>query len=280
MKERRLGAGLDALLGGMKEEANPAAQPTGEVAIDRIRPNPYQPRSDFDEKQIHSLAESIKSTGILQPLVVRPQNEHYEIVAGERRLRAAKVAGLESVPVVIRDVADSSMLLMALVENVQRRDLNPIDKARAIRRLLNESGCSHEHAAKALGMERPTLTNFVRLLELPPEIQKEVSRGTFSMGHARALLAASPRARQLRLFARLLKEDLSVRQLERIISAAAPRASREGKTDPNLAAIEQRLADYFATKVRVETVGKGGRIVINYFNTEQFNTILGRLGLY
>jgi ParB family chromosome partitioning protein len=279
MKERRLGTGLEALLGGFN--AAPA-EATGELDVAQIRANPYQPRTDFDEADLARLAESIKSAGVLQPLLVRRRDTHYEIVAGERRFRAAQLAGLARVPAVVREIDDGSMLLFALVENVQRRDLNPIDKARAVRRLLEESGCSHERAAQALGIERPTLTNFVRLLELPPEIQQEVSRGTISMGHARALLAATPRARQLQLFARILKDDLSVRQLERMIAASghSKTAKRSTNPDPNLAAIEERLADYFGTRVHIEPAAKGGKIVIDYFDTPQFNTILGRLGLF
>jgi len=282
MKEKRLGAGLDALLGGLNEPPPHSDAPNDTLALEKIRPNPYQPRRDFDDQDIGRLAESIKSNGMLQPLLVRKQNAHFEIIAGERRFRAAKIAGLTRVPIITRDVDDSSMLLLALVENVQRKDLNPIDKARAFRRLLEESGCSHQRAGAALGMERSTLTNFVRLLELPEEIQQEVSRGTISMGHARVLVAATPRARQLKLFARLLKEDLSVRQLERLAAdsgkTSAKRASKHD--DPNLAAMEQRLGDYFATRVRIEPAGKGGRIIIDYFDADSFNTILGRLGLY
>jgi ParB family chromosome partitioning protein len=276
MKERRLGTGLEALLG---PTAEPAAPAPAEVPLERIRPNPFQPRSDFADGEIAALAESIRLAGVLQPLVLRPRNGHFEIVAGERRFRAARQAGLASVPAVVRDVPDGSMLLWALVENLQRRDLNPMDRARALRRLLSEAGCSHEQAAGALGMDRSTLTNLVRLLELPPEIQQEVSRGTISMGHARALLAATPRARQLGLFARLLKEDLSVRQLERLAAGRPSEAPAAAPRDPNVAAVEDRLSDALGTRVRLEARGKGGRIVIDYFDNAQLNGILQRLGL-
>lgn len=272
--DRRLGAGLDALLGGFDAPA-PAS---GELDVAAIRPNPYQPRTDFAEGDLRALAESVKSSGVLQPILVRPRGDHFEIVAGERRFRAAKLAGLTRIPATVRDVPEGSMLLFALIENVQRRDLNPIDKARAVRKLVDETGVSHERAADALGWDRSTLTNLIRLLELPEEIQQEVSRGTVSAGHARALAGVSPRARQLKLFVRLLKEDLSVRQLERLIaSEGGPKPKRP--KDPNLAAIEERLGDYFGSRVAVEPSGRGGRIVIEYFDNEQFNSILGRLGL-
>lgn len=278
MKERRLGTGLEALLGPAEEAAPASGEQELEVAA--IRPNPFQPRTDFTEAEILSLADSVRATGILQPLLVRPVNGHFELVAGERRLRAARAAGLARVPVVIRPVADEAMLLQALVENVQRRDLNAIDKARAIRSLLQQSGASHEKAAKALGMDRSTLTNLVRLLDLPPEIQQEVSRGTISMGHARALLGVTPRARQLAIFARLLKDDLSVRQVEALAAAGTPTApAPAAPRDPNLTALETRLADYFGTRVSIAPSGKGGKIVIDYFDTDGFNTILSRLGL-
>jgi len=278
MKERRLGTGLEALLGAAPEPAAPAPTPA-RVPLERIRPNPFQPRSQFAEAEIAELAESIRSAGLLQPLILRARNDHYEIVAGERRFRAARQAGLADVPAVVRDVPDGSMLLLALVENLQRRDLDPIDKARAVRRLLSEAGCSHEQAARALGMDRSTLTNLVRLLELPPEIQQEVSRGTISMGHARALLAATPRARQLQLFARLLKEELSVRQLERLAAGASTPSNGEPPArDPNVAALEERLSDALGTRVRLQPHGKGGRILIDYFDNAQLNGILQRLG--
>jgi ParB family chromosome partitioning protein len=277
MKERRLGTGLEALLGPQEPAA---AEPAGEIELERIRPNPYQPRTDFAEEEIRSLAESIKATGLLQPLLVRPQNGHYELVAGERRLRAARAAGLARVPALVRPVADEAMLLQALVENVMRRDLNPVDKARAIRKLLEQSGSSHERAAAALGMERSSLTNIVRLLELPPEILTEVSRGTISMGHARALLGAAPRARQLALFARLLKEELSVRRLEALVAAGPTAGAPKGRAaDPNLAALEAKLSDFFGTRVTVAARGRGGRIVVEYFDNDQFAAILSRLGL-
>lgn len=273
--ERRLGAGLDALLGGFDA---PAASPN-EVDVTMIRPNPYQPRTDFDEADLRALAASIKSSGVLQPILVRPRGDAFEIVAGERRFRAAKLAGLTRVPATVRDVPEGSMLLFALIENVQRRDLNPIDKARAVRKLIDETGVSHERAADALGWDRSTLSNLVRLLDLPTEIQQEVSRGTISAGHARALAGVTPRAKQLKLFVRLLKEDLSVRQLERLIGAERPTPQTRPK-DPNLAAIEERLGDYFGSRVTVEPSGRGGRIVIEYFDNAQFDSILGRLGLH
>lgn len=283
MSARKLGTGLDALLGSWTEEPAPAAAAPGtEIAVADIRPNPYQPRAEFDEADLRSLAESIKGSGLLQPVVVRRQAGLYELVAGERRWRAARMAGLTSIPAVVRDADDSQMLLFALVENVQRKDLNPVEKARAVRVLLGQTGASHEKSAAALGMDRSTLTNLVRLLDLPPEILAEVSRGTISAGHARALLGA-PRLLQMKLALQIVRDGLSVRQVETLVAAApgARTTPRKGPktTDPNLAAVEQTLSDHFATRVRVEPHGKGGKIVIDYYDTPSFNAILSRLGL-
>ncbi len=201
---RRLGMGLGALLGGEGESSNNNEQ-QGTVEVSLIRPNPFQPRAEFDEGEIAALAESLKRQGVLQPVVVRPaEGGFYELVAGERRWRASKKAGLDRIPAVIREVDDRRMLEMALVENIQRRDLNPIEKARAFRQLMQLNSWTQEEVADAVGLGRPTVANFIRLLELPPEIQEAVSRGTITMGHARALLGVAPRSAQLQMLRRII----------------------------------------------------------------------------
>jgi ParB family chromosome partitioning protein len=198
---KRLGMGLGALIGGEPEpvvKTAPPADSVGTMEINTIRPNPYQPRTEFDPKDIESLAESLKKEGLLQPVVVRPAGAgFYQLVAGERRWRAAKLAGLARVPVIIREVEDRKMLELALVENIQRRDLNPMEKARAFRQLMTLNGWTQEQLADSVSMGRPTVANFLRLLDLPVEVQEAVSRGTITMGHARALLAVPQRAAQM-----------------------------------------------------------------------------------
>src|SRR6187455_2890229 len=223
---KRLGMGLGGLIGGEPEPAAAvatkpaAAEPASTMEINTIRPNPYQPRTEFDTKDIESLAESLKKDGLLQPVVVRPAGAgFYQLVAGERRWRAAKLAGLARVPVVIRSVDDKKMLELALVENIQRRDLNPMEKARAFRQLMTLHSWTQEQLADALGMARPTVANFVRLLDLPLEVQEAVSRGTISMGHARALLAVTQRATMMQLLKQIVTDDLSVRAVEQLVTA-------------------------------------------------------------
>ncbi len=281
---RRLGMGLDALLGGgavvtAAPEAATAAAPQAPstVETESIRPNPFQPRSTFDEEEIRALAESLKRDGMLQPLVVRPSGGLYQLVAGERRWRAAKAAGLERVPALVREVDDRKMLELALVENIQRRDLNPIEKARAFRQLMQLNSWTQEQVADAVGLGRPTVANFIRLLDLPQEAQEAVSRGTITMGHARALLAAPSRAAQLRLLQRVILEDLSVRDLERLISRRpAPAKPSDGRPrEPYLAELEQKLMDKLGFRVEIMPEA----IVIPYGSDEQLTAILRRMGV-
>src|SRR5215831_12580207 len=220
---KRLGMGLGALIGGEPEPVAVAAPKAVEapttMEINTIRPNPYQPRSEFDPKEIESLAESLKKDGLLQPVVVRPAGAgFYQLVAGERRWRAAKLAGLSRIPVVIRDVEDKKMLELALVENIQRRDLNPMEKARAFRQLMTLNGWTQEQLADQLGMGRPTVANFIRLLDLPLEVQEAVAHNTITMGHARALLAVTQRGTMMQILKKIVEEDLSVRAVEQMVT--------------------------------------------------------------
>ncbi|MBI2932524.1 MAG: ParB/RepB/Spo0J family partition protein [Planctomycetes bacterium] len=301
MIARKLGLGLEALLSGPPESsasvpapAGPPAEKPAEIAVqaapteapvDRIRANPFQPRRLFDEGDLDALAGSIRKSGILQPIVVRPREGLYELVAGERRLRAARLAGLTNVPIVVRETDDKQMLQLALVENIQRRDLNPIEKARAFRDLLGLNGWTQEQAAEALGLSRPTVANFIRLLELPPEVQEAVSRGTISMGHARALLATSNRVLQLRLLKQILSDDLSVRAVEKLVAASGTAQTRAktlesapGK-DANTADLERRLSQFFGTRVTLRPRAKGGEMIVEWFSTDQFNGLMRKLGV-
>lgn len=277
---RRLGMGLGALLGGEGESSNNNEQ-QGAVEVSRIRPNPFQPRAEFDEGEIAALAESLKRQGVLQPVVVRPaEGGFYELVAGERRWRASKKAGLDRIPAVIREVDDRRMLEMALVENIQRRDLNPIEKARAFRQLMQLNSWTQEEVADAVGLGRPTVANFIRLLELPPEIQEAVSRGTITMGHARALLGVAPRSAQLQMLRRIIEEDLSVRALEKLARRRSEPSSESGnggssRREPYLEELERKLMDRLG--VRVEIMPEA--IVIPYGSNQQLTAILKRLGV-
>jgi ParB family chromosome partitioning protein len=278
--------GLDALLGagepfgsGNGEAATATAlPPAGTVETAMVRPNPFQPRTNFDEADLKALADSIRREGLLQPVVVRPTGGGlYQLVAGERRWRAAKLAGLDRLPALVREVDDRKMLELALVENVQRRDLNPIEKARAFRQLMQLNSWTQEQLADAVGLGRPTVANFMRLLELPAEIQEAVSRGTITMGHARALLAAPHRGLQMQLLKRAILEDLSVRALEQLISRKpsspppAPGRSRE----PYLAELEQKLMDKLGFRVEIMPEA----IVIPYGSNDQLTAILRRMGV-
>jgi len=286
MAIRKLGRGLDGLLKAKVPE--PAADavategPTTTVPVAALAPNPHQPRQILDEAELEHLAASIREHGILQPLVVRPSGEGYEIVAGERRFRAALVAGLDEVPAVVRDVPDEQMLELALVENLQRQDLDAIEKAESFKAYLASTGRSQSAAAERLGLDRSTVSNMIRLLELPAEVQMMVRQGLVAMGHARAILAAEDARRQVRLAERVAREGLSVRQVERMV--ASPPAKAKGKKrrkakGADVRELEGRLREALGTKVAVEPGKKAGtgRIVIDFYSQDDLDRILDRL---
>jgi ParB family chromosome partitioning protein len=278
---KRLGMGLGALIGGESEPAaatavKPAAADTvSTMEINTIRPNPYQPRSEFDPKEIESLSESLKKDGLLQPVVVRPAGAgFYQLVAGERRWRAAKLAGLARIPVVVRQVEDKKMLELALVENIQRRDLNPMEKARAFKQLMTLNSWTQDQAADAMGMARPTVANFIRLLDLQLEVQEAVSRGTITMGHARALASLPQRASQLQFLKQIVQEDLSVRALEKLVAPKSGGSSKSAKKpEAYLKEFEQKLMDKLGVRVQIQP----DSIVISYSSKEELTRVLKRL---
>ena len=276
---RKLGRGLDSLIEQTTETVGAEGR---DVPCRSIRPNPFQPREVMDEDSIRELAASIKEHGILQPPVVRPAEDGYELVAGERRLRACMLLGLETIPVTIRKIDDDRMLEIALVENLQREDLNPIEKARAYRRYLDEIELTHDEAARRLGKERSTITNQLRLLDLSDDIQAMVSRGTLSMGHARALLAIPDEARRRDLARRIDAEGLSVRETERLARdgrAIQPRKPRKEKAErsAHMEDLERRLRERFATKARIDGGKKKGKIVLEYFSMGELSRLLDLL---
>lgn len=261
--------------------SHPATSIIREIAISDIVPNPHQPRLHFDETKLAELTESIKEHGVLQPLVVSSLDEgKYELIAGERRLQASKRAGRTTVPVVVRTaVDDQEKLELAIIENIQRHDLNPIEEARAYLRLTDEFGLSQDEVAKKMGRSRPTVSNTLRLLTLPVEIQRAIIEGKISEGHAKALLSIENLEKQRALLELILRDELTVRETEDKARAVSVRSHLRTthEKEPELAAKEEWLTEQLGTKVRIQTRGKGGKITIEYYSNEELNGILGRL---
>ena len=278
-EEKRLGRGLESLIGREKleEDVFAATQPTGEIEMEKIRPNPLQPRQDISEENLAELVESIRTRGLLQPIVVRPAGSVYELIAGERRWQAAKRLGMRTISAVVREVGDEDMLTLALIENLQRVDLNPIEKARAFAGLMSRFSLTQEDAAKRIGKDRTTIANFVRLLDLPKEVRDHVSRGTISMGHARALLAIANELQQIQLCNRIILEGLSVRAVEIAARRGTRRPDSKQPKDPDLKAIEDRLRELLSVKVEIVKRGKRGRIVIHFADNDDFDRIMEKM---
>jgi ParB family chromosome partitioning protein len=281
-KTKGLGRGLDALLGDEPAPAATGTPPT--LPVTQLRVGKYQPRTHMHAEALAELADSIRSQGVIQPILVRPLADGgYEIIAGERRFRAAQMAGLGEVPVVIRDVPDEAALAMALIENIQREDLNPLEEAQGVQRLIAEFDFTHERAAQAIGRSRSATTNLLRLLQLAAPVQELLMAGTLDMGHARALLAVAP-VDQIRLGQEISAGRYSVRQAEQLVSrtlAAAGSAkdahARPAKPskDRDLARLEEQLSDALATKVAIHP-GRGGRgqVIIDYAGLDQLQGII------
>jgi ParB family chromosome partitioning protein len=279
-KLKGLGRGLDALLAG-DDETRRENDALGELAVGMLRPGRYQPRTRMDPESIAELADSIKSQGLIQPILVRQiDGGKYEIIAGERRWRAAQLAGLTQVPVVIRDVPDRSALAMALIENIQREDLNPLEEAKGIQRLVEEFEMTHDAAAQAVGRSRSAVTNLLRLLNLSPAVQDLLMQGKLEMGHARALLAVNP-ARQAELAHQIVTRGLSVRETEQLVGRAeitSRKAPRRQKKDRDLEALEEELAETLGAAISIQTSRGGkGKLVISYGSLDQLDAILARL---
>lgn len=279
VRVRGLGRGLDALLGSEGDAA--ARDALAMLAVDALEPGRFQPRTRMDQDALAELAESIRSQGVMQPILVRPLAEgRYEIVAGERRWRAARMAGLESVPALVREVPDSHALAMGLIENIQREDLNPLEQAAGMKRLIDEFGMTHAQAAEALGRSRTGITNTLRLLELAAPVQELLRAGKLDMGHARALLAL-PALRQIELAREAVAKQLSVRQVEsRVNSTLTRRGLRASKqVDRDIARLEEEVSQRLGTRVEIKA-GKGGagKLVLHYSSHDHFDTLLGKLG--
>ena len=280
VKRGGLGTNLDSLIPTSLTVAGTEVAQQNEIPVNQIFPNPRQPRTVFDETALNELIASIKSIGILQPPVVRKVAENrYELIMGERRFRAAKAAGLTSIPVIIRQTPDNELLREALIENIHRSNLNPLEEGAAYAQLLSDFGCTHDELALKLGRSRPLISNTIRLLNLPDAVQRKVAAGVISAGHARALLGLTDAADIEKLASRIVAEGLSVRAVEEIIATMKPstkttkKAAVKGVSGAGLAAAEL-LSDYLDTRVSVET-GKGkGKIVIEFAGSEDLQRIV------
>lgn len=280
MAEKRpaLGRGLSALI---PDAPAPASTPERslEVDSDLLRPNKFQPRSTMDEGKIEELARSIKANGIIQPIVVRKVDGGYEIIAGERRWRASQRAGLLKVPVVVRDVPEDRLLAVALIENIQREDLNPIEEALAYRKLADDYQLTQEQIADAVGKDRSSIANYVRLLKLPAEVRGNVSSGALSMGHARAILGLPDDVAQLRVSREVVSKSLSVRETEALVKKATqpPAPKKEDQKDVHTRAAEEKLRFALGTRTRIVRRGKGGRIEIDFTSEDELNRLYEQL---
>jgi ParB family chromosome partitioning protein len=297
-KKRGLGRGLEALLGQATPRpaaapGKPAGDELARIPVDLLERGKYQPRLDMREESLAELADSIRAQGVVQPIVVRPvgvpaagASQRYEIIAGERRWRAAQIAGLTEIPAVIRRVPDEAAVAMSLIENIQRENLNPLEEARALERLVSEFQLTHQEAADAVGRSRAAVSNLLRLLELPDEVRALVEQRSLEMGHARALLGLPARRQQTEVGALVAKKGLSVRETEALVRRLLAKAAgagagddREpGRKDPDIARLENDLADKLGARVEIRHTASGkGRLVISYHSLDELDGILGHI---
>ncbi|MGA0023779.1 MAG: ParB/RepB/Spo0J family partition protein [Burkholderiales bacterium] len=281
IKPKGLGRGLDALLGGDTPRAAPG-DTTGSLPVAALRPGKYQPRTRMDQAALETLAASIKAQGIMQPILVRPTaNGEHEIIAGERRWRAARMAGLAQVPVLVRNVPDQQALAVALIENIQREDLNALEEATGIERLIGEFALTHQAVADAIGKSRAAVSNLLRLLELAPPVKSLLGEGRIEMGHARALLAL-PALRQVELANEAAAKGLSVREVEQRVAAALTNrggiARKKRPVARDVARLQENLAEKLGTRVQIKTRPKGkGSVVIDYSSLDDLDRLIRRL---
>ncbi len=284
-KKRGLGRGLDALLGQTETTREQESSPEGQLKqlpIELVRPGKYQPRKDMDTQALEELANSIRSQGVMQPIIVRSIGaEQYEIIAGERRWRASQMAGLPKIPVIVRDVTDESAIAMSLIENIQREDLNPIEEARALKRLLEEFELTHQQVADAVGKSRTTVTNFLRLLGLNSDVSRMLEHGDLEMGHARALLTLSPDQQKLAAF-EVTQKNLNVRQTEGLVKKLLAGSSKvnQKKTvaDRDTRQLEERLSEKIGQQVTIKHTVKGkGKLIISYNSLDELDGILAHI---
>ena len=283
-RKAALGKGLNALIPDIESESlafNEKEDVFFLCDVDVISPNPYQPRRKFDEEELLSLSESIKEQGIIQPLLVRKNQTGYELVAGERRLKAAKIAGLNEVPVFVRDLSDEKLLEISIVENIQREDLNPIEEADAYHRLMTEFNLTQEEAAKRVGKSRSAVANFLRLRQLPLEIRESILQNELSMGHARALLGIEQKPLQLKAWQMVIEKKLSVRETEALVKRLKAQGENHKKEDDSnkiyFGSLEDNLSRHLGTKVSIKQSGNKGRLVIEYYNNDDLDQLINRI---
>lgn len=288
--KRGLGRGLGELLSEMKQfpdadvvaSPSPSSSSLQQLSIDLMQPGIYQPRRDFDHEALSELAASIRAQGILQPIIVRPisMKGHYEIIAGERRWRAAQMAGLHEVPVIIREISDEAAIAMALIENIQRENLNAIEEAIALHRLIEEFDMTHEEVAKAVGKSRTTVTNLLRLLMLNEDVRMMLQHGDLEMGHARALLGLEG-TKQSQAARMVAEKNMSVRDTEQLVKRLqnpSEKTYKDQTIDPNVQALQKTLSDKFAAPVLIQYNSKGkGRLIIHFNSIDEFDGILQHL---
>ncbi len=287
-KKKRLGRGVEALITNLRADLNGEPTDTGDgklrtLALDLMQRGQYQPRHNMHNESLEDLANSIKAQGVVQPIVVRPIGEgRYEIIAGERRWRAAQMAGLQELPAVVREVPDQAAIAMALIENIQREDLNPLEEATALKRLIEEFELTHQEAAEAVGRSRAAVSNLLRLLDLNEDVKALVDSGELEMGHVRALLALSG-SRQSETARRVASKGLSVRETERLVArlrdaGSQPVARKQPSTDPDILRLQEELAERLGAKVSIQHNARGrGRLVIQYHSVDELDGILGHL---
>lgn len=281
-KKPRLGRGLDALLGSALEASAAGKDELRQLPVDMLQRGKYQPRTHMKQEALEELANSIKAQGVVQPIVVRQLGGgRYEIVAGERRWRAAQMAGLDTVPAVVRNIPDEAAIAIALIENIQRENLNPVEEAVALQRLIDEFGMTHQQSADSVGRSRAAVTNLLRLLTLNDDVRTMLEEGRMDMGHARALLALNGAA-QSQAAHQVVERGLSVRETENLVRRLlehrpAPRAAHD-TLDPDVRALQDSLSEKFGAKVRINHTSKGnGRLTIDYNSTEELEGILSRI---
>jgi ParB family chromosome partitioning protein len=277
MSKKALGKGLGAFIPDefsiLKDER------FAELAIEEIKPNPFQPRMRFDDQTIDELAQSIRETGIVQPVIVAPEEDHYKIIVGERRWRAAQRAGLRKIPVLIRNIPKDKQLEVSLIENIHREELNALEIAQAYQRLIDDHGYAQQELAEKVGKDRTSVTNYLRLLKLPQEIQDSLTEGTISMGHARAMLALEEPATQLYACRQVIDRSLSVRNTEALVNRLKKKAPRTQRSlaDPDLHALQEEMLKILGTKVLVAGSRNKGVLKIYYFSLDDLNRIYDRI---
>ena len=280
MEKRALGRGLDALLPTVKPAPMPELPEVQHLGVNAIVPNRYQPRQTFSPQELAELAASLKQSGLLQPVLVRRKGDGmYELISGERRWRAAQQAGMETIQAVVRNCSDEESMLLALVENLQREDLNPMEMARAYQRMMNEFGLTQDIIAQRVGCERSSIANIVRLMNLPTEVQQLIESGQLSAGHAKVILGLTNPAEQVRVANMVVTRNLSVRETEKLLASsviARKRNTKELRRSP-LVDVEERLQKRLGTKVSVLNGKRGGKVVIHYFSPAELDGILEQL---